>query len=463
MRLSLERLLTGRIAAGAAVVAAAAALAAGLARPLGTPAELGSALAVLLAAFGSARLLGAQPAPAGRAAPAERPASSPDAPTGGVRAFAGALHGDAARLGAASSELNATAASSLAVIEGGAIAQTQLEDGIAEQSQIVDGALAKVRALTGALDELAGSAEQQTRSLDRTALDVSTMSASLEEVSAQVDSLLAISAETSRTAERGGTALHTIVDAMATVRGTIEELAADVRRLGATSDQIGDIVKVIDRIAEQTNLLALNAAIEAARAGEHGRGFAVVAGEIRKLADGSSAATQQIAGHIHSTQAVVKQVTSAMGRLDERLVHSAASTEGASGALREIVESVLGANRQIGRISHVTRSMAENTFRVIRSIEEITGSVGGNLGATRRMAAHAGEVSSAFDAITAISAQNASSVEVLGFVNAEVTSAAQRILGSAEEMNQRAAAIGAQLGRYTITEATPDVRVEETV
>jgi len=376
----------------------------------------------------------------------------------GIRDFLGSMHREARQLGSSGGELHATASSSLAVIEGGAIAQKQLEEGILEQGEIVEGALSKVRAMTDAINDLAGSAEQQTRSLDETALSVTTMSASIEQVSAQVDSLLTISSETTLTADRGGTAIHTIVDAMATIRTTIEELAADIRRLGVNSDQIGDIVKVIDRIAEQTNLLALNAAIEAARAGEHGRGFAVVASEIRKLADGSVQATKEIAGHIGSTQSVITQVTDAMTRLNERLEESVSSTDNASGALRDIVNAVLGSNQQISQISSVTRSMSENTFRVIRSIEEITRSVASNLAATTQMASHSGEVSSAFDSITAISSQNASSVEVLTYVNAEVTSAAQRILGSVEEMNQRAASIDGQLGRYTIMdrkEGTP--------
>ncbi len=372
----------------------------------------------------------------------------------GMRDFLGTMHDEAQQLGAAGIDLQSTASSSLAVIEGGAIAQKQLEDGIGEQSQIVEGALLKVRSMTDAISELAGSAEQQTRSLDQTALDVSTMSASIEEVSAQVDSLLAISSETTVTADRGGTAIHTIVDAMSTIKSTIDELAADIRRLGENSDQIGDIVKVIDRIAEQTNLLALNAAIEAARAGEHGRGFAVVASEIRKLADGSVQATKEIAGHIGSTQSVIAQVTDAMTRLDARLEDSVQSTDSASDALRAIVSTVMDANRQIGQISSVTRSMSENTFRVIRSIEEITKSVAVNLAATKQMASHSGEVSHAFDAITSISSQNASSVEVLTYVNAEITSAAERILTSVDEMNRRAAAIDAEFGRYTISDNT---------
>jgi methyl-accepting chemotaxis protein len=92
--------------------------------------------------------------------------------------------------------------------------------------------------------------------------------------------------------------------------------------------------------------------------------------------------------------------------------------------------------------------MSRNSYEVIRSIEDITRSVAANLQAAQLMASHSGAVSSAFDNIASISQQNASSVEVLTYVNAEVTEAARRILGSVEQMNQHAGAIDGRLQHY---------------
>ncbi len=371
----------------------------------------------------------------------------------GMRDFLGNLHENAAQLGIAGTDLHSTASTALAVIEGAAVAQGQLDEGITEQSRIVEHSTQKVAQLTETINAIAAAAEEQTRSLDETSLAVTNMASSIEQVTAQVDSLSSISKETSETAQRGGTAIGTIVDGMDTIRGTINELANDIRQLGSNSEQIGDIVKVIDRISEQTNLLALNAAIEAARAGEHGRGFAVVATEIRKLADGSVQATKEIAGHINSTQSVINEVVSAMDRLTERVEEGVSSTTSASGALHDIVEAVLGANQQIAEISSVARAMSSNSYQVIRSIEEITRSVQLNVDATQNMSKHSDEVNAAFRNIAEISQQNASSVEVLTYVNKEVTDAAQRMLGSVSQMNDFAGRIDGRLGQFKVNES----------
>ncbi|MBV9271008.1 MAG: methyl-accepting chemotaxis protein [Candidatus Eremiobacteraeota bacterium] len=373
-----------------------------------------------------------------------------------MRDFLGQLHENASQLGAQGGDLQSTASTALAVIEGSAVAHGQLDDGIGEQSRIVESASNKIEQLTETINALAAAAEEQTRSLDETSLAVSNMASSIEQVTAQVDSLSSISTETSQTAQRGGAAIHTIVEGMDTIRTTIGELAGDIQQLGSNSDQIGDIVKVIDRIAEQTNLLALNAAIEAARAGEHGRGFAVVASEIRKLADGSVQATKEIAAHILSTQNVIGEVVTAMDRLTERVEDAVNSTGSASTALRDIVQAVLGANRQIGEISSVAREMSANSYQVIRSIEEITKSVQLNVDATQQMSRHSDEFNVAFQNIASISQQNASSVQVLTYVNQEVTDAAQRILASVEQMNEFAGRIDGRLAQFRVNEHTAE-------
>jgi len=373
----------------------------------------------------------------------------------GIRDFLGTLHANAERLGEAGGDLRHVAGNALAVIEGASVAQTQLETGLRDQAEIVSTATRKVTGLTEAISRISTAASQQTHTLDETAMAVSNMSASIEEVAAQIQSLSSISAQTSTTAQAGGQAIRTIVEGMDTIRGTIGDLAKDIRQLGANSSQIGDIVKVIDSIAEQTNLLALNAAIEAARAGEHGRGFAVVANEIRKLADGSVAATKEIANHIVATQSVITEVVEAMGRLTERVEDSATSTNSASDALRDIVTAVLGANQQIVAIAGVTKQMSENSMTVTRAIDDITRSISSNLQATQQMSSHSDEVSSAFSSISSISQQNASSVEVLIYVTDEVTSAAQRIIESIDQMNEVAAAIDQKLNRYKLQEEIP--------
>jgi methyl-accepting chemotaxis protein len=374
----------------------------------------------------------------------------------GMRGFLRQLHDNTGHLGGAGRELHGTASTALAVIEGAAVAQGQLDEGIAEQSHIVDEATSKVQALTDAIATIAAAAEQQTRSLQETSLAVSTMARSIEEVSAQVESLSAISGAQSQNAARSGSAISTIVDGMETIRSTISELGSDIQQLGANSEQIGDIVRVIERIAEQTNLLALNAAIEAARAGEHGRGFAVVAGEIRKLADGSRQATKEIAGHIASTQTVITEVVTAMQRLTGRVEESAGSTTFASGALQEIVSSVLVANRQIDNIGTVTREMSVNSYQVMHQIDEVTKSVGLNLSATQSMTSHSDQVAEAFSNIASISAQNASSVEVLAYVNREVGDAAGRILASALRMSELAGQIEERIDRFKIQDDGDD-------
>lgn len=145
----------------------------------------------------------------------------------------------------------------------------------------------------------------------------------------------------------------------------VEDLAVMLDGLSQRSQEINGIIMVIKEIADQTNLLALNAAIEAARAGEQGRGFAVVADEVRKLAERTTRATEQITGMIEG-----------VGRETGKAVENMKNT------LHAVRDGALSSNGAAEKITEIRQNMNE----VVTKIEEIALSTKEQLGATTEMA-----------------------------------------------------------------------------
>ena len=162
------------------------------------------------------------------------------------------------------------------------------------------------------ITEVAESAAVQMDSLGETKHEIDALSDGISQAVSRIATIRKNIEDTFERANEGNELVKSTVEQMNTISETVDHSAQIVEKLGQRSQEIGEIISTISGIAEQTNLLALNAAIEAARAGEQGKGFAVVADEVRKLAEESQRAAQQIGDLIGSIQSETNQAVTAM-------------------------------------------------------------------------------------------------------------------------------------------------------
>jgi methyl-accepting chemotaxis protein len=163
---------------------------------------------------------------------------------------------------------------------------------------------------------------------------------------------------------------------MKRIADVVNRSAGTVRELGRSSDQIGEIISVIDDIADQTNLLALNAAIEAARASDQGRGFAVVADEVRKLAERTTKATKEIAEMIRKIQSDTAGALSSMDEGTTEVRNGIAFANKAGESLKEIVgvsQKVTDMVAQIAAASEEQSTASEEISRNVEAISKVSG------------------------------------------------------------------------------------------
>jgi methyl-accepting chemotaxis protein len=243
--------------------------------------------------------------------------------------------------------------------------------------------------ISTSVQQIAHGAELQSRKVEETTSAMEAIVSTVTSVSEQADEASKTTQEAARLSLHGEEATTQAVAKIGEVREAIETLAGSVDVLGRRSAEIGKIVDVITSIADQTNLLSLNAAIEAARAGESGRGFSVVAEEVRKLAEGSGKAAEQIGELIKEVQS---ETAKAVKYMEIGTSEVALGTEvvGRTGdVLREINESV---SRTAVLAEEIAKSMAlqrERTTAVDRAMHDIAAVVEQNAASAEETAAAA--------------------------------------------------------------------------
>jgi twitching motility protein PilJ len=214
-------------------------------------------------------------------------------------------------------------------------------------------------------------AQKQAKEIQGAGEAVQLMAQSIKEV----DSSAARSAEVSRrtlvVTQQGAQAVRNSISGMDSIREQIQDTAKRIKRLGESSQEIGEIVDLISDITEQTNVLALNAAIQAASAGEAGRGFSVVAEEVQRLAERSAEATKQIGGLVKTIQGDTHDAVAAMEKSILGVVDGAVLSDMAGQSLKEIEQVSNELATLINSISVSTQVQSDMAGEVAGVMQEI--------------------------------------------------------------------------------------------
>ncbi len=246
--------------------------------------------------------------------------------------------------------------------------------------------------VSGAAQETQQTALHLAEASEHQAQEIAGVSAAINEMAVTIDQVSANAAESTSVAERsvsiasnGAKVVQNTIRGMDTIREQIQDTSKRIKRLGESSQEIGDIVSLINDIADQTNILALNAAIQASMAGDAGRGFAVVADEVQRLAERSAAATKQIEALVKTIQNDTNEAVISMEQTTSEVVRGARLAQDAGVALEEIESVSTSLADLIQNISDAARQQASSAGHISNTmnvIQEITSQTSAGTGAT---------------------------------------------------------------------------------
>lgn len=219
--------------------------------------------------------------------------------------------------------------------------------------------------------ELAQASEHQVEQITKASASITSFATNMEQISQDASESANAAKNSVTIAHDGGETVRKTIIGMGTIREQIEETSKRFKRLGESSQEIGDIVNLITEISDHTNILALNAVIQASMAGEAGLGFAVVADEVQTLAERTSEATRQIAALVKTIQTETSEAITSMEQSTVHVVEGADLAENAGNALDRIETESTNLAQRILQISAATQEYAKDSVSITKDMTEI--------------------------------------------------------------------------------------------
>ncbi|HXC37429.1 MAG TPA: methyl-accepting chemotaxis protein [Burkholderiales bacterium] len=220
-------------------------------------------------------------------------------------------------------------------------------------------------------DQLLAAADYQSKEIRASSATVLGMAEAMTRISGGASQSADVAGQSLAAARRGREAVEAAIAGMDGIRVQIQETAKRMKRLGESSQEIGEIVELIADITEQTNVLALNASIQAAAAGEAGRGFSVVAEEVQRLAERSSSATRRIGAIVKTIQADTQETVAAMEKSTQGVVEGARLSDAAGKTLEEIGTVSSRLARLIAEIKSITEEQGRTAQTVAANMQSV--------------------------------------------------------------------------------------------
>ncbi len=250
-----------------------------------------------------------------------------------------------------------------------------------------------------AMQQMVNGFEEITTQINSIAVASEELTATSAEIARNCGIAAQSSKQSTDAVSAGGVVIDDTVAVMTAISEKVKGLATVIESLGKRSDQVGQVVGLINDIADQTNLLALNAAIEAARAGEQGRGFAVVADEVRKLAERTTEATREIAQTIAAMQAETRDIVTSIEESVREVEVGTEKTSQSRSFLNDIAGQIATVDAQINQIAVAVEQENSTTAQTSHNIMQVSHVVNGTSQKVADAAPSAAKVAMVADAV----------------------------------------------------------------